>query len=83
MFFILDQRMKSYPLLDSPLPILCILAAYMYFVLYLGPKIMKNREPFNIKNIIVVFNIIQIVTCSFIVFQVRYMQIMLCLQVQI
>lgn len=42
---------------------LACVVVYLYFVLYLGPKFMKNRKPFNLLPIIRVYNIIQLVAC--------------------
>lgn len=38
-----------------------ILASYLYFCLYAGPKYMKNRKPFELKNTLLVYNAIQVV----------------------
>lgn len=38
-------------------------SVYLYIVLYLGPKFMKNKRPFNLLPIIKVYNIIQLVAC--------------------
>lgn len=42
---------------------LACVSVYLYFVLYLGPKFMENRKPFNLLPIIKVYNIIQLVAC--------------------
>ncbi|KAH8264407.1 hypothetical protein KR038_008204 [Drosophila bunnanda] len=49
------------PLLGSPWPPLMILAAYLAFVLKAGRKIMENRKPFDLRGVIKVYNIVQIV----------------------
>lgn len=59
--FISDPIMDSWPLFRSPFPVLSILAFYVIFVLYLGPKYMKQRKPYDLKWIIRVFNVCQIV----------------------
>ncbi|KAK9501009.1 hypothetical protein O3M35_002147 [Rhynocoris fuscipes] len=61
-----DPVSKDYFLMGSPFPILFILISYHYFVLKLGPYLMRNREPFNLKKIILVYNIIQVCCCSYI-----------------
>lgn len=55
-----DPRNEHYPLLGSPVPILSILAIYLYFVNSLGPRLMENRKPFQLKTIINGYNIAQV-----------------------
>ncbi|CAF89154.1 unnamed protein product, partial [Tetraodon nigroviridis] len=43
---IADKRVEKWPLMDNPLPTLAISTSYLLF-LWLGPKYMKNREPFH------------------------------------
>lgn len=57
-------------LMSTPWPVLSILIAYLLFVLKLGPKIMENREPFKIKRILMVYNIVQTIYNIFIVSEV-------------
>lgn len=55
-----DPRVKDWPLMESPLPTLCICLAYAYFVKVLGPKLMENRKPFNLTRILIVYNLAQV-----------------------
>jgi len=57
-------------LMSTPWPVVSILIAYMLFVLKLGPKMMENREPFKIKRIMMVYNIVQTIYNLFIVSEV-------------
>lgn len=41
--------------------LIAIVTTYLIFVLYLGPAFMKNREPFDLRRTIKVYNIINIV----------------------
>ncbi|KAJ6644445.1 Elongation of very long chain fatty acids protein 7 [Pseudolycoriella hygida] len=50
----------TYPLYGSPLQIATILLAYLFFVLHVGPKFMKNRKPSNLKYILVLYNVLQV-----------------------
>lgn len=47
--------------MSSPVPVLTILAAYLYFVLKLGPQYMSSRKPFNLQNILVTYNLYQVI----------------------
>lgn len=42
--------------MSSPLPQTIIIAAYIYFVTSLGPRIMENRKAFDLKGILIVYN---------------------------
>eukprot|EP00102_Acyrthosiphon_pisum_P006905 XP_003240858.1 PREDICTED: elongation of very long chain fatty acids protein 1 [Acyrthosiphon pisum] len=61
-----DSTIDSWPLVNSPWPICIILALYLTFVLKLGPKLMKNREPMNIKYLILFYNLMQTMFNSYI-----------------
>lgn len=62
-FFVIheDQRTKSWFLSSTPGPLLTLLVTYLYFCLYAGPRYMKNRKPFQLKNTLIVYNFIQVV----------------------
>ncbi|XP_034242386.1 elongation of very long chain fatty acids protein 7-like [Thrips palmi] len=62
-----DPRTNSMPLIGNPFYGLAIIGFYLYFVLNLGPRLMKNREPFQLKPLLTVFDIFQIVS-SLIIF---------------
>ncbi|XP_055714746.1 elongation of very long chain fatty acids protein AAEL008004-like [Phlebotomus papatasi] len=61
-----DPRVVDYPMMKNPLMLLILVAVYLYFVLKWGPKFMEKRKPFNLERILIVFNVIQIVVCSYI-----------------
>ncbi|KAF2901140.1 hypothetical protein ILUMI_05046 [Ignelater luminosus] len=68
-----DPRASAYPLMDIPLLSACILGFYHYFIFKLGPRIMQNRPPFDLERVLVVFNLVQIIACFYLVVQgVRY-----------
>lgn len=53
---VLDQ----FFLFGTPFPIVGILGLYMVFVLYAGPKFMKRRAAFNLKYVIIFYNVLQV-----------------------
>nr|CAD7395005.1 unnamed protein product [Timema cristinae] len=57
----IDSRTTDWFMVGSAVPVLIICMSYIYLVLYLGPKLMRNRSPFDLSTIIMVFNAIQIV----------------------
>uniref|UniRef100_A0A6P4EC10 Elongation of very long chain fatty acids protein n=1 Tax=Drosophila rhopaloa TaxID=1041015 RepID=A0A6P4EC10_DRORH len=48
------------PLVGSPWPSLTIAFIYLLFVLKVGRKFMENRKPFDLRGVIKVYNIVQI-----------------------
>jgi hypothetical protein len=54
--FLLDPRVEDYLLMSSPLPQTIILGLYVYFVTSLGPKLMENRKPFELKKAMITYN---------------------------
>lgn len=51
-----SPELDTWPLFGSPIPIVTLLVSYTIFVLYLGPKWMRDRKPFNLKYIIILYN---------------------------
>lgn len=53
--------MEDYPLAGTPfLPILVIFS-YLYFVLKCGPEYMKNRKPYQLKTVMIIYNGLQMI----------------------
>lgn len=44
-------------LIRSPTPVLVVTCAYILFVCFIGPRYMKNREPYQLKTIIRFYNL--------------------------
>ncbi|XP_073819156.1 very long chain fatty acid elongase AAEL008004 [Musca autumnalis] len=55
-----DLRTKNWFLSNAPGPLFTILAVYLYFCLYAGPRWMRDRKPFELKNTLLVYNAIQV-----------------------
>uniref|UniRef100_A0A3P8S2C0 Elongation of very long chain fatty acids protein n=1 Tax=Amphiprion percula TaxID=161767 RepID=A0A3P8S2C0_AMPPE len=51
-----DSRTEDWLLMSSPLPQTIIIAAYIYFVTSLGPRIMENRKAFDLKGVLILYN---------------------------
>lgn len=45
--------------MSNPFGVVMIVAAYLLFVRKIGPEVMKDRKPLNIKPIITVYNLYQ------------------------
>ncbi|KFO36096.1 Elongation of very long chain fatty acids protein 4 [Fukomys damarensis] len=51
----IDKRVENWPLMQSPWPTLSISTLYLLFV-WLGPKWMKDREPFQMRFVLILYN---------------------------
>lgn len=58
-----DPRVNGLWLMDSPFPTIGICSFYIYFFTTLGPWLMKNREPLDVRKIMIVYNFIMVL-CS-------------------
>jgi len=54
-----DPRTDPWPLMSSVWPTTFICLAYVYIVKVAGPKFMKDREPYDIKMLMIVYNFFQ------------------------
>lgn len=66
-----DPRSDRYFLVKSPIPSLIIVGAYLYFVCNAGPKWMKSRPQFNLKPILIAYNLFQILANASLLVYVR------------
>lgn len=71
LFKFLDPRTKDHFLIGSPIPGICLLVFYNYFVNHLGPRLMEDRKPFKLDRFMIYYNIIQIVSCLYLFVEVR------------
>ncbi|XP_012720266.2 elongation of very long chain fatty acids protein 1 [Fundulus heteroclitus] len=65
----IDPRIKEYPLMQSPVPMTAILLVYLFFILYLGPRIMANRKAFQLKEPMIVYNFLLVALSVYIVYE--------------
>ncbi|KAG8226185.1 hypothetical protein J437_LFUL012360, partial [Ladona fulva] len=56
-----DPRVNDWTMMASPFPTLFICLFYAYFAKVLGPRLMENRKPFDLRNVLIVYNAIQTV----------------------
>jgi len=57
-------------LISSPFPTLAICLGYTYFVKVLGPRIMENRKPMNLRTVLIVYNFVQVVISTWLFYEV-------------
>ena len=65
------MRLENLFLMSSPIPTILITFAYLAFVYY-GPKWMKNREPFELKGVIKVYNLSLSLISGYLFYEVKY-----------
>ncbi|XP_053203639.1 elongation of very long chain fatty acids protein 7-like [Panonychus citri] len=63
-----DKRLADWPLMSSPLSTMTICLSYVYFVKYLGPKLMKNRPPFELRGLMIAYNFLMVLISALIVY---------------
>lgn len=56
--------------MSSPLPQAIVIAAYIYFVTSLGPRIMENRKAFDLKGVLVVYNFSVVALSLYMIYEV-------------
>lgn len=67
--YVSDPRVESWPLM-SPISPLTITFAYLYLIYKLLPQYMQNRKPFDLKVVLVVYNVFQVAACCIIIYGV-------------
>ncbi|KAJ8732477.1 hypothetical protein PYW07_015076 [Mythimna separata] len=63
-----DPRTKDWWLVTGPGPLLTILASYLYFCTKAGPRYMKDKKPYNLKNLVMLYNVFQIIMSVYITY---------------
>lgn len=56
-----DPRISHFPLVGNLWYVLAIIAVYLAFVLHFGPQWMARRKPYELKTVMQLYNIIQVV----------------------
>ncbi|XP_043249736.1 uncharacterized protein LOC122395889 [Colletes gigas] len=68
-----DRRTQDFFLIGSPWACLGIIGFYLYFVQDLGPTLMEKRKPFELKRIMQIYNLVQIMCCSYVLYKALIM----------
>lgn len=66
-----DPRVNDWFLMSSPFPTLFMCLFYAYFVKVLGPKLMENRKPFQLKGLILGYNLAQVIFSTWLFYEVK------------
>lgn len=65
-----DPRVNNWALMSSPFPTLAICLFYAYFVKVLGPKLMENRKPLDLRRVMMCYNLFQVILSSWLFYEV-------------
>ncbi|XP_050400549.1 elongation of very long chain fatty acids protein 7 [Patella vulgata] len=69
-----DSRVKNWLFMESVFPTLSILTTYYFCIIY-GPKFMENRKPFNLKAVLLLYNIAMIILSTYLFFELLIVSI--------
>ncbi|XP_034488010.1 elongation of very long chain fatty acids protein AAEL008004 isoform X1 [Drosophila innubila] len=65
-----DSRTKDWPMMSSPFPTLAVCLTYVYLVKVLGPRLMENRKPLHLQNMLVMYNALQVVFSAWLFYEI-------------
>jgi elongation of very long chain fatty acids protein 7 len=65
-----DKRVSNWFMMSSPIPGTTICLLYLLFVI-VGPRLMRNREPFQINKLLVVYNFAMVIWSTYIFEEVK------------
>lgn len=64
-----DPRTNDWFLISGPGPVLTIIVTYIYFSISAGPRYMRDRKPYNLKNTLIVYNFVQVLLSIYLVYE--------------
>jgi len=67
--YVIDPRVKDWLWMQSPIPTLLLCMLYLLCVA-VGPKLMKNRKPFDLRYLLIIYNFSLVALSVYIVYQV-------------
>ncbi|XP_059200582.1 elongation of very long chain fatty acids protein 1a [Centropristis striata] len=64
-----DARIRDYPLMNDPVDMNVILLLYVFFSVYIGPRLMANRKPLHLNKAMIVYNLVMVSLNGYIVYE--------------
>lgn len=64
-----DPRTQNWPLMSSPFPTLALCLGYVYLVKVLGPRLMENRKPFQLRHTLILYNFLQVIFSAWLFYE--------------
>lgn len=77
--FTSDPRTNHFFLVSTPIPVMSIMFLYHRFVKSWGPAFMANRPAYDLKRLLILYNIIQILLSGLLAFEVNFLFLKLTL----
>lgn len=63
-----DPRTLDWPMMSSPLPTIGICLFFAYFAKRLGPAMMENRKPYQLRTVMVWYNFVMVIISALLVY---------------
>ena len=64
-----DPRVENWLLMSSPWPTVALSLCYWFCSIYLGPRIMKKREAYDMKFLMQFYNIISVGLSAYVLYE--------------
>ncbi|XP_012288633.1 elongation of very long chain fatty acids protein AAEL008004 [Orussus abietinus] len=64
-----DPRTKDWFLASGPGPVITIVVTYVYFSISAGPRYMRDKKPYTLRNTLIVYNFIQILLSMYLFYE--------------
>ncbi|XP_011495487.1 PREDICTED: elongation of very long chain fatty acids protein AAEL008004 [Ceratosolen solmsi marchali] len=64
-----DPRTQDWLLVSGPGPILTIILLYLYFSVSIGPRLMRDKKPFDLRNTLIFYNFTQVLLSMYLVYE--------------
>ena len=65
-----DPRVENWPLMNSIVPTLVLSSSYLIISLFIGPLFMRDRKPYEFKNLMQFYNLSQVIISAFICYEI-------------
>ena len=65
-----DKRVDNWPLMQSIVPTLVLSGLYLIICILIGPRFMKNRQPFEFKYLMQAYNLQQVLTSCYVFYEI-------------
>ncbi|XP_076686855.1 very long chain fatty acid elongase AAEL008004 [Andrena cerasifolii] len=64
-----DPRTNDWFLVSGPGPLLMIVVSYVYFSISAGPRYMRDKKPYDLRNVMIVYNFSQVLASMYLVYE--------------
>ncbi|XP_033335533.1 elongation of very long chain fatty acid james bond protein [Megalopta genalis] len=65
-----EIKVPTWPLMGSPGPMLTIVGCYLAFILKVGPRMMEKKPAYQLSNVMIAYNAVQVALSFFLVMRV-------------